>query len=438
MPIETIGTHIDKLNRQNPSHLWTDTVVVLGAGVLNYAGQFPGEPMFGDFLLPGKEIEWGAAMYIHLFAHPGDRAFNRMCSVLFMHAALFSPGVKLPEREAILEGAPQVGMSIAAYQSKVKGGLVPVPEEIYREGTIFATHPIRIEGAKGELLSHLRFIPWQDGGVVRLWGKLPLVGILVFAGSIAKDAVFIKRPDGEPSSVLPMSKSDFAQMVNRLRQQSNMTVRPEPQPTWIASKAYDEGTSTPFMARLFLGVLRIRDQIYDASDRKQRDTFDKTYEAVLMNLHSARGASKEIHKLITGHVEEVRKGTCVVRRGNTIQIDENIDQQLRRQTETFLNSAGRAFKSMQELMRLLGLEIGFLYQKQQSFERGIEKLKKTQPDLAAYLLEVRAKWSERLTNARNALEHAGWVLPRVRYEDHNGIVVAIEPMVDGESVSQFA
>lgn len=227
-------------------------------------------------------------------------------------------------------------------------------------------------------------------------------------------------------------------MVNRLRQQSNMTVRPEPQPTWIASKAYDEGTSTPFMARLFLGVLRIRDQIYDASDRKQRDTFDKTYEAVLMNLHSARGASKEIHKLITGHVEEVRKGTCVVRRGNTIQIDENIDQQLRRQTETFLNSAGRAFKSMQELMRLLGREIGFLYQKQQSFERGIEKLKKTQPDLAAYLLEVRAKWSERLTNARNALEHAGWVLPRVRYEDHNGIVVAIEPMVDGESVSQFA
>jgi hypothetical protein len=35
---------------------------VLRAGILNYAGQFPGEPLFGDFLLPGKEIEWGAAM----------------------------------------------------------------------------------------------------------------------------------------------------------------------------------------------------------------------------------------------------------------------------------------------------------------------------------------------------------------------------------------
>ena len=245
LPIETIGSHIDELNRKHDSYLWPDAVVVLGAGILNYAGQFPGEPLLGDFLLPGKDIEWGAAMYIHLFAHPADRALNRLCSLLFMPAALFSPGIKLPEREAILEGVPQFGMSIAAYQSKVKGGLVAVPEETYREGTVFASHPIRIESPSGELLAHLRFIPWQDGGVVRVWGKLPLVGILVFAGAIAKDAVFVKRPNGELSSVLPMTKVDFAQMLDRLQKQSNMRVRLEPQPTWIASKAYDEGTASP-------------------------------------------------------------------------------------------------------------------------------------------------------------------------------------------------
>jgi hypothetical protein len=157
-----------------------------------------------------------------------------------------------------------------------------------------------------------------------------------------------------------------------------------------------------------------------------------------MNAHSARAASKEIHELIESHLKEVRGGACVSRRGGAIHLDKTIDPQLRKQTETFLNSAGRALKGMQEVMRLLGVDIGFLYQKQSSLGRGIEKLKKTQPELAAYLLATRSRWSERLVNARNALEHEGWVLPRVRYHDQNGVLNPIEPTVDAEPVSQFA
>ena len=157
-----------------------------------------------------------------------------------------------------------------------------------------------------------------------------------------------------------------------------------------------------------------------------------------MNAHSARAASKEIRELTDGHFKEVRDGACVTRRGSTTHIEKSIDPQLRKQTETFLNSAGRALKSMQAVMRLLGIEIGSLYQKETSFERGIEKLKKTLPELTAYLLATRARWSERLSNARNALEHEGWTLPRVGYEDRGGILNAIEPRVNGEPVSQFA
>lgn len=226
-------------------------------------------------------------------------------------------------------------------------------------------------------------------------------------------------------------------MVTRIQKQSNMVVRPEPQPTWIISKAYDEGTASPFMARLFLGVLKIREQLY-GSDRKKCDDFDRAYESVLVNLHSTRAAAKEIRDLVQNHRNEISQGTCVSKTGTVIRVEKNIYPELRRQTETFLNSAGRALKNVQDVMRLLGLDIAFLYQKPGSFKRGLAKLTQTDPDLGAYLDETRAKWSERLTKARNALEHEGWALPRVMYQESHGVLTMIEPTVDGEIVSSFA
>ena len=174
LSLEEVGLRLDELNKAHPSHLWTDIVVVLGRGALHYACQFPGEPISGDFLLPGKDIAFGAPMYIHLFARPGKLALNRMCSILFMHAALFSPGVKLPDREAILIGVPQTGMTLAGYQSNSKGLLVPASADHYQGGTAFRHPLLRIEDQHGTLLSHLQFIPWQDGAVVRL-GVLTMV-----------------------------------------------------------------------------------------------------------------------------------------------------------------------------------------------------------------------------------------------------------------------
>jgi hypothetical protein len=437
LPLEELGRRLDALNKAHPSHLWTDIVVVLGKGALHYAVQFPGEPISGDFLLPGKDIAFGAPMYIHLFARPGKLAMNRTCSILFTHAALFSPGVKLPDREATLVGAPQVGMTLAGYQSDSKGLLVPASADHYQGGTAFRRPLLRIEDQHGTLLSHLQFIPWQDGAVVRLHGKLPLEGLLVFLGSVAAKGMIIKRPDGQYAGVLPITENDFRQMVERIQKQSNMVVRPEPQPTWIISKAYDEGTASPFMARLFLGVLKIREQLY-GSNRKKRDDFDRAYESVLTNLHSARAAVKEVDELVQNHRSEISQGTGVIKSGTAIRVEKNVYPELRKRTETFLNSAGRALKNVQDVMRLLGIDIAFLYQKPTAFQRGFAKLMQTDPDLAAYLEQTRARWSERLTKTRNALEHEGWALPRVMYQESQGVLTMIEPTVDGEPVSSFA
>ena len=55
-----------------------------------------------------------------------------------------------------------------------------------------------------------------------------------------------------------------------------------------------------------------------------------------------------------------------------------------------------------------------------------------------YLEETRSHWSERLINARNALDHGGWTLPNTRYEVcDGGRIVAHQPLIDGTQTVQF-
>ena len=88
-------------------------------------------------------------------------------------------------------------------------------------------------------------------------------------------------------------------------------------------------------------------------------------------------------------------------------------------------------------MRSLNLDIGFFYRKPGTFTPGLAKLKQQNASLAAYLEETRTKWSERLKNTRDALEHAGWVLPKVVPKENSGTVRVIEPLIDGQPVTEF-
>ena len=92
---------------------------------------------------------------------------------------------------------------------------------------------------------------------------------------------------------------------------------------------------------------------------------------------------------------------------------------------------------MQRVATALTLEIGFLFKKKNAFENGIAALTKTHPDLAVYLTETR-KWSERLiADARNAMEHDGWRLPRVTYNRVGNGLEVVEPEILGQPVSVF-
>jgi len=92
---------------------------------------------------------------------------------------------------------------------------------------------------------------------------------------------------------------------------------------------------------------------------------------------------------------------------------------------------------MQEVLRCLDVEIGFLFKQQDTFAKEISKLKHNSPGLADYLEQTRSKWLERLVLQRNAIEHQGWALPRVEYKLVLGKVVAIEPLIDRQPITEF-
>jgi len=438
VPIEKLAEELDYLNKQHPDREWTDMVVVLSKGTINYVVQFPGEHVLGDFLPPaeGALAAYVPPTYVIILIRPtGAFAFNKMCAFLIAHLAIFSPGAKLPNWAEVLEGTPKQGMILRGYQYNLSGQLVPVPRQFYNDRYI-PPRPLHIENRRGNLLATLQFLPWQDGGVVLLRGKLPLDGLIMLLGKSALDrGGVIRRPDAQISYVLPITQADFGEMVQKIQTRfPNVVVRADPT-KWIVQKFADEGSSSPFVARLLMGILRLRDAVFP--DDLKRGQFDKTYEFVIMTLLNTRTTSKQILQMLAEHIRKVSQGEIARVHGQAIQIDVTIDKELRKETESFLNSAVRALKQgMQGVTNDLQVNIGFLFQKPHNFERGVTALEKSNSPLAAYLRETR-KWSERLIDCRIAVEHEGWMLPRIRYLEASGAICAEEPQISCRPVSEF-
>ena len=363
VPIESLAEELDRLNRQHPDREWTDMVVVLSKGIINYAVQFPGENVMGDFLPPaeGASAHYSPPIYVIIVVRPTGRfTFNKMCSFLMAHLMIFSPGANLPNWDRILEGTPKEAMTLTGYQYNLSGKLMPVPRQFYNDRYI-PPRPFLIKDQQGNLLSTLQFLPWQDGGVVLLKGKLPLDGLLIFLGKKAlKRGGIVNRADGQISYVLPITQADFMQMLQRIQRQSNMVVKLDPT-KFVVQKMADEGSSSPFMARLYLGNLRLRDVVFP--DYTKRVIFDKPYHLVMETLLNTRITSQEIIQLVADHFSELAKGEVGQLRGHSIHIEKPIDKELRKEVETFLNSAVRALKQgMQEVTKALGIRYRLLIQ----------------------------------------------------------------------------
>jgi hypothetical protein len=439
LPLEVITDEIALVNKQTPGTRWPDMIVV-GTTIINYAVQFPSEPLSGDYLPPaeGATETTAPAVYVVAVMRPtGAFTFNKMLAYLLAHLGIFSPGdvAARPNFNEVLEGVPPTAVTLYGYQYNLRGDLVSVPRQFYNDRYL-SPRPFFVESEHGEQLAAIQYLPWADGAAILLHGKLPLEGLLVFFGTkVTGRGRVIRLKEGQISYVLPITQFDFGEWLKSLKRQSNMNVKQDPG-RFVVQKVADEGTNSPYMARIFIGVLHLRDQVY--SYPKKRNSFDAHYDYVTSALTSTRDSARKLAKLWKDHQDKVDSGEVAKIDGSgNIHVQESIDKELRSEIETLLNAATRCLKTgMQNIALELGANIGFLFQQKDSFEKGVASLQTTDPDLAAYLQHTRA-WSEPMLKSRIDLEHGTWVLPRTGYAVDNGSVKTNEPTVAGKPVSEF-
>jgi len=436
LSLEEVADSIATLNTHFPSTKWADAVSVLSRGLINHAVQFEGRSIGGDFILPNKTGAMQFAMYIHvMIASLGSYTFNRTCGVLFVHLGYFFKKTTLPTNEMVMQGVSRIAINVRAYMFNASNYLVPVPDEMRQDrGYGLQLMPYRIESHQGKLLSRVQFVPWLGGAAIRVYGDLPLLTFILFLGKMDRSPQEIKTPDGAISSILPINRTQFELMLSRFNRQSNMVSKRE-QPSWTVTKMADEGTSSPFMARLFLNILDLRKSALQS--KAELDAFDKPYELVLMSSITVRDLAREIKDLIAGHRSRVAGGTGIRIEGRIVHVDEPIDKELRRLVESFLNAANRVMLTgMKEVARTLGLDISFFFKKESTFINGVTALDGRDPSLASYCRKART-WADMLNSVRNDMEHNFWTLPKIQYSLEQDHVVMIEPEIKGRTTSNF-
>lgn len=442
LPLEQISDEMSRLNAKIPSQHWPDAVAVLSKGIINYTARDPaGVAKEGDFFLPAPSLV-GSSSVPSVFVHKniratGDQTFNKVVSLVLARIGIFQPGIDIPNFQNFIKGIPSYGVTTETYQFDLAYAL----RTMTIEQAVTAQLPReRFDVMSGKaVLGSIQFLPWQDGAVLVVRGKFPIEMLLLFLRAIKPDIKpehlqSFRGPDLQVSFVLPITWQQFLQTLGFFQSRSNMRIERR-DPKGVVQKFGDEGTTTPFIARLMLGVMHIRDAAYD--DTGGRFRFDELYEPVLSGLRDAREASKEIEKSWKEHEAKVESGTIARVQRGTIYVDECIDRPLKRDFDSFLNTAVRVVKhAMQLLTEHHGVDIGFLFKKQSTFQAAVDELKNTDAVLADYLNATRG-WLEPLVLMRNDLEHGIIPSPKVAYKDENGRVRASEPMVDAVPITDF-
>lgn len=213
------------------------------------------------------------------------------------------------------------------------------------------------------------------------------------------------------------------------------------------TKVSDEGSSSPFVARIFFGLLNFRDDLYlltlsDHDRPKARDHFDRRFKPMREAAQAARDAAAEIQRFVSRHQDAIRSGEAVRFRPNQYDILKTIDIPLSQAVDKLIDQGVVAIKTgLQTILRdPLGLDIGFLFQKDPKFQAGAAQLEAAgEAQLATYLRQVRESWLSPFLQLRVDHEHHGWSLGAVQYQRASESTVAVTmPLVLGLPVQEFA
>jgi len=438
LTLEGLASEVRSLTVHLPSYLWPDGVAMLDRGLCNYVAHVPASSSSGDMLMPSLatvEVASPPSLYVQQFVRAlGVRTIDKVMALVMKRASVFLPGLQLAPPPTI--ESQGMGLATETYQFNLSNHLVPMTKRQSLSGLLPQERYNFVTGSRS--MGSIEYRDWQDGGVLVTSGGFPLELFLIFLAEVAPGCVhpsaqYFPGPGIQVSSVLPVSREQFRDGLRRFQMRSS-NVRVERDQRQIVKQVRDEGTASPFVARLILGILSLRDGIFDPQLKLE---FDQGYQRIIAALRSVRAIAVKTKATWEGHLEAVAAGKIVRMEGRALSVQQGVDDELSQQLESFINTTTRVLKKeLQGLLKLVDVDIGFLFTKEDNFNRGLDALQLTDSSLAVYLADART-WLEPIISLRNALEHGGEIYSAVAYIRLGDEISAKEPKVGGVDLISF-
>ncbi len=197
-------------------------------------------------------------------------------------------------------------------------------------------------------------------------------------------------------------------------------------------KVADIGSSTPWIARLWIGMAKIRDALLD---EREHTKFDNRYGPVLDNCFECYDAMNNLTNMITDHLAKVDSQQIFKFQLNgNFTITETIDFQINQLLKDFFIKGNIAIAHLFSLSKFMGCNISFIRKKKDAeFEKAAKKTMARNPTtkpLIDMLRKDRTAWFKYFTGLRDAFEHETLPPLSVQYSGELGKMRAHLPTID--------
>lgn len=204
----------------------------------------------------------------------------------------------------------------------------------------------------------------------------------------------------------------------------------------VVRKISNVGTSEPWSARMWFGILQIRDHALktekirsDIACEEKSKVFDNLYRPLLDNLGDANKNLINLEKLITQHEKDLLDDKVLDIRESQYSVEHPIDQEVKILFRAFVNSLATALKQTQYVCKFIdeSFDLGFLFANDKNFNDKIAQYEKQSKDffrLLPLIKGFRPLSNEIIAYNRNPIEHPkdGFVLPDIEYDFEKKII----------------
>lgn len=213
------------------------------------------------------------------------------------------------------------------------------------------------------------------------------------------------------------------------------------QGTLVKFKNY--GTNDPFIARMFFGILKLRDFII--KDEKSRLEFDNIYTPIEENLEEARESMFECLNLINSHTQKVKNMEIISFQGSSneiINVSESVDREVSKKIKDFFIKGEIGIRGIILLYKHLGYSISFMKKNNKEFEERCKRFmilnKGDKFEHFIHVVREGRQWYSQFNEARRRIEHEGFTLPHAKYIRiaENMVEVAF-PLLNGLQITEF-